>query len=756
MAEIMYNLLDQIKIKYKDKNNTIRDTILNDNKHNEKYDKLRILNLISINQRTFTNDIIHKNKELFILDKTILNKYYYYKEINDILNNVQNISSSPIDIILDELNFNKLKVIGKALSSKKEKYQNSESITLASYKTANIYKELIFIDKEQKELFNKEFNIKNYDDYDIEYKFINNNDILKISYNMILIGNLDKKTNEYNLKYLLEYNDSNNLSGHLFLLENLGIDEYFKNYISFEDGNCCYINHYNDKPGIAYKYDKNIKQYILPYISSHFYSCPNLGLTNIGATCYMNSTLQCFSHIEKFVDYFKYNSKWDKIKEHKDKYPLSLSFKELIENLWPNEIDPSKKDYAPNNFKETISKMNSLFEGIAACDAKDLVNFIVMTLHIELCDDENNQLEELTKIKINSFINNNPRDKFMKDFNKNNNTIISKLFYGVNFNKSKCTKCPKPKEIYNYQSYFFMIFPLEEVRKYKYPENIAQSTQNNLMNASLNLNISNSQPIMMNQPFYNNNQYAYNQQGFIPRALSASWNMNMIMNMNMNNYMNNQFMMPQQGAYPNNFNQYPMGMNMQNQFNNNMMSFQNQNNNYVMPGQQLPQPQPQQNQNNNNKNEVNIEDCFEYSIKENIMSGDNSMYCQQCRSNQTFKMATKIVTFPEVLIIILNRGMGLEFDVKINFDKMINLGKYIEKEKKDVNKENEVIQYDIIGVISHIGENSDAGHFIAYCRDPIKRENWHKYNDCFVTKVNDFQKEVVDFGMPYVLFYQKH
>ena len=78
------------------------------------------------------------------------------------------------------------------------------------------------------------------------------------------------------------------------------------------------------------------------------------------------------------------------------------------------------------------------------------------------------------------------------------------------------------------------------------------------------------------------------------------------------------------------------------------------------------------------------------------------------------------------------------------------------KKKKDENKENEIIQYDLIGVISHLGESSDAGHFIAYCRDPIKTENWYKYNDSFVTKVEDFQKEVVDFGMPYVLFYQKH
>ena len=32
-----------------------------------------------------------------------------------------------------------------------------------------------------------------------------------------------------------------------------------------------------------------------------------IGLDNIGATSYMNSTLQCFCNIEKFVNYFKYN-----------------------------------------------------------------------------------------------------------------------------------------------------------------------------------------------------------------------------------------------------------------------------------------------------------------------------------------------------------------------------------------------------------------------------------------------------------------
>ena len=38
-----------------------------------------------------------------------------------------------------------------------------------------------------------------------------------------------------------------------------------------------------------------------------FNSKPLIGFENIGATCYMNATLQCICNIEKFVDYFKYS-----------------------------------------------------------------------------------------------------------------------------------------------------------------------------------------------------------------------------------------------------------------------------------------------------------------------------------------------------------------------------------------------------------------------------------------------------------------
>ena len=129
------------------------------------------------------------------------------------------------------------------------------------------------------------------------------------------------------------------------------------------------------------------------------------------------------------------------------------------------------------------------------------------------------------------------------------------------------------------------------------------------------------------------------------------------------------------------------------------------------------------------------------------MIGQNKMYCNFCKNNTDCTMITTLVTGPDVLILLLNRGKGLEFNVKINFVEYLNLEKYIEIKKTGFN-------YELFGVITHIGENGQGGHFIAYCRDPFTNV-WSKFNDAIVTEVNDFQSEILNFANPYLLFYQK-
>jgi ubiquitin C-terminal hydrolase len=166
------------------------------------------------------------------------------------------------------------------------------------------------------------------------------------------------------------------------------------------------------------------------------------------------------------VNFFKYNKQANFIYNNKDENKLSYSFKILIEQLWPDgQNNKSKKYYAPHDFKEKISKMNPLFEGIQANDSKDLVNFIVMTLHEELnkANSTNNNLTD--SINIDQRNKDLVFSVFIKNFTETNQSIISDIFYGVHCSITQCQNCKTIS--YNYQTYFFLIFPLEEVRKFK-------------------------------------------------------------------------------------------------------------------------------------------------------------------------------------------------------------------------------------------------------------------------------------------------
>ena len=62
--------------------------------------------------------------------------------------------------------------------------------------------------------------------------------------------------------------------------------------------------------------------------------------------------------------------------------------------------------------------------------------------------------------------------------------------------------------------------------------------------------------------------------------------------------------------------------------------------------------------------------------------------------------------------------------------------------------------FDLIGVITHMGESGADGHFIATCKSPIDGI-WYQYNDDLVLPIKDFNSQVLNYQMPYILFYQK-
>ena len=405
------------------------------------------------------------------------------------------------------------------------------------------------------------------------------------------------------------------------------------------------------------------------------------GLENVGATCYMNATLQCFYHVKALSE----NIINDKNINRNLK--LTCCFKDLIEDLTGCKIrkkffisrklfkeDDSLKDsIKPTNFKNVLSEMNPLFKGVQANDSKDLILFLLETMDKELTL-RNNRTNQMMIFNSNSL-----KDMEPQNFKKYHNSIFSEIFYGFQKSVMKCCRCNK--ELPTYSVFNFVIFPLEKI--YNDLNNQSNMQQNNNMNN-----------------YYMNN------------------NMNMFGNSNYNMYM-----------YSNNYNIFRNNINNFNKFN----------------APTTINPISRMRINNINKQEkkkLSLNDCFKMNKNLENLTGENQIFCNNCRSKQNAIMYDEIHKAPNVLIIILNRGKGNSFECDIDFPMELNLSEHISNPASPKN-------YELIGVISHLGESSMEGHFIAYCKH--FDEGWYLFNDAIVRQ--DPGKGVYN-GVPYILFYK--
>ena len=433
------------------------------------------------------------------------------------------------------------------------------------------------------------------------------------------------KIQNYKIKYIFQFMNSSIAKNEMNFIKNV---KNLENYLNNNSLDSKKYGKQNFTKGNFYNFIKEDKV----NLGILLYKKPTLiGLENIGATCYMNATLQCLSNIDILTDFFLIYE--DIIMKDCIKYILSFEYTKLIKNLW--DENKEKKYYAPYDFKNKIGEMNPLFRGIAANDSKDLILFIFEELHKELNIPNINNLKNNTN-NPNNIFNNIPKqinekeeyDKFKIDYYNQNHSIIQEIFYGEQESFSLCHNCKT--KIFNFSIFSFLIFPLEKVRLYLITKN------------------------------------------------------------------------------PNGF------------------------------------------------YKVTLEDCFEQYISEEIMAGENQMYCNYCHRNSNYSMCNKIYKHPEVLCIILNRGKGLEFDVEFEYPRNIKINNYINLKDNSNYNNNENIEYELISIITHLGDSSMAGHFIAYCKSPIDKK-WYLYNDATVSESNyhfdDMNNSELK-SVPYVLFYQ--
>ena len=252
------------------------------------------------------------------------------------------------------------------------------------------------------------------------------------------------------------------------------------------------------------------------------------GLRNIGSTCYMNATLQCLLHVHELVTYFLEEFPRDQnfLNQVNKKVPsdgdISRAFFNLVDGVYNNtnsETLGSKKDinaktgginykkvskkknstgfswggflfgndddsgdsysynygnaFSPNDFKRALGLHNSQFRTFDANDSKDLILYLLQTLHEEMNYFGNKN------VRLNYYPNQydmaQTYNHFITIYNSNNFSKISQLFYGTYINTTICCKCNN--KIYNFQKFEFISFGMYYYHKKNF--NIIQGFADN-------------------------------------------------------------------------------------------------------------------------------------------------------------------------------------------------------------------------------------------------------------------------------------
>ncbi len=148
-----------------------------------------------------------------------------------------------------------------------------------------------------------------------------------------------------------------------------------------------------------------------------------------------------------------------------------------------------------------------------------------------------------------------------------------------------------------------------------------------------------------------------------------------------------------------------------------------------------------------NKKHVNIYDCFDNYLGEEILKDDNAWFNEETGSKENVIKRFRIWSLPQIMIIDFKRfNNNLDKDnVFIDFPiENLDMRKYVE----GYNASEYV--YDLFGICNHLG-GTRGGHYNAYVRNLNK--NWYLYDDTTVEEIVDTNNLITPNA--YCLFYRK-
>ena len=163
-----------------------------------------------------------------------------------------------------------------------------------------------------------------------------------------------------------------------------------------------------------------------------------VGLRNLGNTCFMNSGIQCVSHIPQLVQYFLSKSYINDINTENPlgtKGELCTSYAKVVQQLQYGK----DSSISPTALKRSIGKFQPMFSGYDQHDSGELITYLLDGLH-----------EDLNRVKKKPYVegsdsNGRPDEIVAKEqwdnFLLRNKSEIVDLMYGQYRSVLDCPKC---------------------------------------------------------------------------------------------------------------------------------------------------------------------------------------------------------------------------------------------------------------------------------------------------------------------------